>query len=120
MYLEIIEHLCYNQRADKTGLLQKNKRIKHVSTERGFTMITIHKNRSAFLPQADRFIGFENDHLVEERLFCVEDEALRDYIFKLDIAESADIVDLSRVSDTTDAVVLRWNITSGGSARAER
>lgn len=75
-------------------------------------MITIHKNRSAFLPQADRFIGFENDHLVEERLFYVEDEALRDYIFKLDIAESADIVDLSRVSDTTDAPVLRWDITS--------
>ncbi len=75
-------------------------------------MITIHTDRTAFIPQADRFIGFENDHQVEERLFYVENEALHDYIFKLDIAESADIVDLTHISDATDGAVLRWDITS--------
>ncbi len=74
-------------------------------------MITIYKNRHAYVPEEDRFLGFENDHLVESRLFCVEDERLKEYVFKLDIAETGNIVDLVRIADETNALVLRLDVT---------
>lgn len=87
-------------------------------------MITIYKNRHAYIPEEDRFLGYENDHLVETRLFCVEDERLKEYTFKLDIAESANIVDLTRIADESDAIVLRLDVTqallcTGGTLTAQ-
>ncbi len=76
-------------------------------------MILIKKDRSAVIPGAERHIGFENDHLVEKRFFCVEDTALADFTFKLDI-DNTDVVSLTPVTASEAALsgmLLEWNIT---------
>lgn len=76
-------------------------------------MIFIKKDRSAVIPGAERHIGFENDHLVEKRFFCVEDTALADFTFKLDI-DNTDVVSLTPVTASEAALsgmLLEWDIT---------
>ena len=76
-------------------------------------MIRIKKDRSAVIPDTERHIGFENDHLVETRLFCIEDTALADFTFKLDI-ENTDVVSLTPVAASEAAVsgmLLEWSVT---------
>ena len=88
-------------------------------------MIIIKKDRSASIPQAERLIGFENDHLVEKRLFYVADPSLNGFTFKLDVENTSDIVSLTPVTDgavdilsqesgeTPSGVLLQWDITRG-------
>lgn len=76
-------------------------------------MIRIKKDRSAIIPDTERHIGFENDHLIETRLFCIEDTALADFTFKLDI-ENTDVVSLTPVAASEAAVsgmLLEWPVT---------
>ena len=76
-------------------------------------MIRIKKDRSAVIPDTERHIGFENDHLIETRLFCIEDTALADFTFKLDI-ENTDVVSLTPVAASEAAVsgmLLEWPVT---------
>lgn len=75
-------------------------------------MITVKSDRTAYIPQGDRHIGYENDHLVEERLFEICDASLVDFSYKLDIKNTLDIVDLAPVRKTEDTVILSWKITS--------
>ena len=88
-------------------------------------MIIIKKDRSASIPQTERLIGFENDHLVEKRLFYVVDPSLNGFTFKLDVENTSDIVSLTPVTDsavdallqesgeTPSGVLLQWDITRG-------
>ena len=88
-------------------------------------MIIIKKDRSASIPQTERLIGFENDHLVEKRLFYVVDPSLNGFTFKLDVDNTSDIVSLTPVTDsavdalfqesgeTPSGVLLQWDITRG-------
>lgn len=88
-------------------------------------MIIIKKDRSASIPQTERLIGFENDHLVEKRLFYVVDPSLNGFTFKLDVENTSDIVSLTPVTDsaidallqesgeTLSGVLLQWDITRG-------
>ena len=88
-------------------------------------MIIIKKDRSASIPQTERLIGFENDHLVEKRLFYVADPSLNGFTFKLDVENTSDIVSLTPVTDsavdallqesgeTPSGVLLQWDITRG-------
>lgn len=88
-------------------------------------MIIIKKDRSASIPQTERLIGFENDHLVEKRLFYVVDPSLNGFTFKLDVENTSDIVSLTPVTDSTvdallqesgetpSGVLLQWDITRG-------
>ena len=76
-------------------------------------MIRIKKDRSAVIPDTERHIGFENDHLIETRLFCIEDTALADFTFKLDI-ENTDVVSLTPVAAseaTVSGMLLEWPVT---------
>ena len=75
-------------------------------------MITVKPNRSVYIPERDKHIGFENDHMVETRFFEVLDPALFDFSFKLDIENTKDIVDLAPLKKTEDRLLLVWNITS--------
>lgn len=74
-------------------------------------MIVIKPDRTAFIPEAERRIGFESDHLVERRCFEITDPALFAFSFKLDIENTADIVDLTDVETTDLHRVLAWDIT---------
>ena len=88
-------------------------------------MSIIKKDRSASIPQTERLIGFENDHLVEKRLFYVVDPSLNGFTFKLDVENTSDIVSLTPVTDSTvdallqesgetpSGVLLQWDITRG-------
>lgn len=76
-------------------------------------MITVRKNRSVHIPQSDRQIGFENDHLVETRYFEITDPDILDFSFKLDIKNTMDIVDLYPVEKSDIRTVVGWDITSG-------
>lgn len=87
-------------------------------------MITINKDRKAYIPESDRFIGYENDNLVETRLFEICDDELSDFHFKLDIAETLDIIDLEKTMLNNKKTVLLWKISSaaigkGGVIRAQ-
>lgn len=75
-------------------------------------MIVIRKDRSVYIPESDRHIGFENDHLVESRLFQINDTSLFGFSFKLDIKNTLDIVDLVPYELSNDTLILRWDITS--------
>lgn len=75
-------------------------------------MITINKDRKAYIPESDRFIGYENDNLVETRLFEICDDELSDFHFKLDIAETLDIIDLEKTTLNGEKTVLLWKISS--------
>ena len=69
-------------------------------------MITVRKNRSVHIPQSDRQIGFENDHLVETRYFEITDPDILDFSFKLDIKNTMDIVDLYPVEKSDTRTVM--------------
>ena len=75
-------------------------------------MITINKDRKAYIPESDRFIGYENDNLVETRLFEICDDELSNFHFKLDIAETLDIIDLEKTMLNDEKTVLLWKISS--------
>lgn len=75
-------------------------------------MIVIRKDRSVYIPESDRHIGFENDHLVESRLFQINDASLFGFSFKLDIKNTLDIVDLVPFELTEDTMILRWDISA--------
>ncbi len=75
-------------------------------------MIIIRKDRSVYIPESDRHIGFENDHLVESRLFQINDKSLFGFSFKLDIKNTLDIVDLVPYKLTDDTIILRWDISA--------
>ena len=75
-------------------------------------MITVKSDRTAYISQGDRHIGYENAHLVEERLFEICDASLVDFSYKLDIKNTLDIVDLKPVTKTEDTVIVKWEITS--------
>ena len=75
-------------------------------------MITINKNRTAYIPETDRHIGFENDNLVETRYFNIVDEDISSFNFKLDLFNTKDIVDLEKLSLDEGKCVLTWKITS--------
>ena len=70
-------------------------------------MIIIKKDRSASIPQTERLIGFENDHLVEKRLFYVVDPSLNGFTFKLDVENTSDIVSLTPVTDSAIDALLQ-------------
>lgn len=76
-------------------------------------MITINTDRTAYIPESDRHIGFENDNLVETRYFEIADEDISDFSFKLDMAETLDIIDLEKITLDDGKCVLVWKITSG-------
>ena len=87
-------------------------------------MITINKDRTAYIPENDRHIGFENDNLVETRYFDIADDDVSDFHFKLDIADTLDIIDLEKETLEDGRCVLVWKITStvigeGGIIRAQ-
>ena len=75
-------------------------------------MITINTDRTVYIPESDRHIGFENDHLVETRYFDITDEDILSFNFKLDLANTKDIVDLEKVTLDDGKCVLVWKITS--------
>lgn len=75
-------------------------------------MITIKQNRKAFIPECDRSLGFENDHLVEKRYFEICIPEICGFSFKLDIKNTLDTVDLKKVSEDGEKCVLLWEITS--------
>lgn len=75
-------------------------------------MITINKDRTVYIPESDRHIGFENDHLVETRYFDITDEDILSFNFKLDMANTKDIVDIEKVTLDDGKCVLVWKITS--------
>ena len=75
-------------------------------------MITINKDRTAYIPESDRHIGFENDNLVETRYFDISDDDVSDFHFKLDIADTLDIIDLEKEILEDGRCVLVWKITS--------
>ncbi len=75
-------------------------------------MITINKDRTAYIPESDRFIGYENDNLVETRLFEITDEELSNFNFKLDFAETLDVVDLEKTTLNDGKSVLLWRISA--------
>lgn len=83
------------------------------NNERGTHMITIKQDRTAYIPELDRHIGFEKDHLVETRYFEITAPELFEFSFKLDIENTSDIVDLAPVGKTDGHLVLAWNITEG-------
>ncbi len=75
-------------------------------------MIVIRKDRSVYISESDRHIGFENDHLVESRLFQINDTGLFGFSFKLDIKNTLDIVDLVPYELSDDTLILRWDISA--------
>lgn len=103
--LDFIEQMCYYIDISKPRLLKNTKGIQK--------MITINTDRTAYIPESDRHIGFENDNLVETRYFEITDEDISDFSFKLDIAETLDIIDLEKVTLDDGKCVLVWEITSG-------
>lgn len=76
-------------------------------------MITVNSDRSVFVPENDRYIGFENDNLVEQRLFEIRDASLFDFSFKLDIENIMNVVDLIPFAETENSKIYSWDITSG-------
>lgn len=74
-------------------------------------MIIINRDRSVYMPERDRRIGFEGDHLAESRLFRIEDERLFACTFKLDLAASGDIAEPAVERRSEDELVLRWDVT---------
>lgn len=75
-------------------------------------MITINNDRTVYIPEKDRHIGFENDHLVETRYFDITDENILSFSFKLDLESTKNIVDLEKVTLDNGKCVLVWKITS--------
>lgn len=65
------------------------------------------------MPENDRHIGFENDNLVERRLFEICDTSLFGFSFKLDIENTMNVVDLVPFAETENSKVYAWDITSG-------
>ena len=87
-------------------------------------MITIKADRSALIPEYDMHIGFENDNLVEERLFEIKNRKIFGYAFRLDIGNTDNTVMLEKYSESPDSLVLRWSISapmigSGGTIRTQ-
>lgn len=78
---------------------------KFYKTERNTIMIIINKDRSAQIPQSERHIGFEKDHLVEKRLIYIVDSTIKDFTFKLDIENSSDIVSLTPLAEGVASLI---------------
>ncbi len=87
----------------------RNRFKKGVKSE----LITVNGNRSVYVPESDRHIGFENDNLVEQRLFEICDASLFGFSFKLDIENTMDVVDLVPFAETENSRIYSWDITSG-------
>ena len=75
-------------------------------------MITVKKDRSVYIPESDRHIGFENDNLVEQRLFEICDSNLFGFSFKLDIKNNMNICDLVPFTETENSRIYSWDIKS--------
>lgn len=75
-------------------------------------MVTIHSLRTAYIPESDKYIGFENDNLVERRYFKITDASVFDYTFKLDIESTMDIVELAVAQKNENELILAWDITA--------
>lgn len=75
-------------------------------------MITVKSDRSVYIPECDRHIGYENDNLVEQRIFEICDSSLFGFAFKLDLKKTLDIVDLMPYGETENSRLFSWNITS--------
>ena len=75
-------------------------------------MIRINKDRSVYVPESDRHIGFENDNLVETRFFEILDSDLFGFSFKLDIKNNMNICDLVPYAETEESRIYSWEIKS--------
>lgn len=70
--------------------------------------------REVCIPQSEKIIGFENDNLVETRVFEISDKKLFSLFFKLDIKEAGCSIELEKsISQDGEAVNLLWNIRNG-------
>ena len=87
------------------AVMENFSRGKFYKTERNTIMIIINKDRSAQIPQSERHIGFEKDHLVEKRLIYIVDSTIKDFTFKLDIENSSDIVSLTPLAEGVASLI---------------
>ena len=103
MTIESKEHLCYNIERNRTAGNQKEG---HTS------MITIKPDRSAFIPQGEELIGYENDHGAMTRVFVIKETLPEDCAFRIDVENTSDIIIPEKTSLPDGRTVLTWTITS--------